>query len=106
MDANPYARSSNLDLLRWLHGGHRRLSDKLRNVLNWSALSLFATGGKHLSENTARNIEQRLNLPGRWLDRDNREMLTLSEDDFETVMVLLSAAPDVKSAVRTLLTRR
>lgn len=96
-------RAFNLDLLRHLHGGHKRVAKMLEGVANWKYLSDYATASKPISDYTARAIENRLQLPPHWLDRDNATVLKSFADEFDTFALIVHAPTHIRGAIRTLL---
>jgi hypothetical protein len=94
-------REDNIDLLRSLHGGNNRLAAMLREHPNY--VSDRARGKKGVLDYSARTMEQKLSYPDGWFDRDNLSLLKMSRDDHETVSLLLSAPPEKRAAIRTLL---
>jgi len=96
-------RGENMDLLRWQHGGNNRLQDALHDSLLPNYVSDWALRKRSLSDSTARLIEKKLGRPSNWFDRDNLKLLNLSQEDYDTVLLLLSSSPEEKAAVRTLL---
>ena len=95
--------STNLDYLRWKYGTHEALSKKLEGILNWNELSKYSLGDKPIPKSRARAIENRLDMPDGWLDRDNFSLASLAKDDYLLVTKLLSASPKVKQAIGSLL---
>ena len=83
-------RSKNLDLIRWLRGGHNQIASRLERITNSSYVSLMARGEREIQDYTAKNIETTLGLPERWLDRDHVEILNMSSLDWEVHTQLLS----------------
>ena len=78
-------REKNLALIRWLKGGHDRTYKMLSSITNSTYLSKMATGDMAISDRKARSIEVKLELPSRWLDRDNTALALMANEDFELV---------------------
>lgn len=101
-DSNGY-RAQNLDFLRWRHGTHKHLHKKLAPILNWAELSHYSLGSKPLSDYRARQIEKTLELPAKWLDRNNMGLTSLASEDFALIQKLLAADPKLRVAIGTVL---
>jgi len=97
------ARAFNFGLLRQLQGGHKTLAKKLDGIANWKYISDFALGTRTVSDYTARAIEDRLNLPRGWLDRDNAAFLKSTTDEFEIFSLVRWTTPEIRAAMRTLI---
>ena len=71
-------RSENLDLLRHIGGGHYPLAKRLNSTTNAAYLSKMATGQKEISDYQARRIEELLELPRGWMDRNHEVVHQMS----------------------------
>ena len=78
-----YRRSTNLDLIRWMHGGHKAVTVLFKNKYSSSYVSLMATGSKPITDEDANIIESVLGLSVGWLDRDNTQLLRMRNEEYE-----------------------
>ena len=83
-------RSVNLDLIRWMNGGHKATSKKLASLTNSNYVSKMATGDMKIGDYEARRIENAFELPMGWVDRENVSMLRMSATDFELQRVVVA----------------
>ena len=98
-------RANNLDLIRWINGGHQCTAQILKkSISNECLLSDLALGKKMISDYVARNIEKDINLPEGWLDRDNISFINkLTKNDFELANILLSLSDEAKEGLQKFL---
>lgn len=75
-------RSINLHLLSHLYGALWKLADELEPITNQAALIRMRQGEKEITDEMARRIEEKLALPGNWMDRDNHELIRMSALDY------------------------
>lgn len=92
-------RSNNLDLIRWLNGGHEPTAKKMAHITNANYVSKMATGDMDISDPMAREIERAFSLPERWLDRENENILVMSKEDYELVSLLSGFSQDAKNSL-------
>ena len=76
-------RSQNLDLARYLRGGHEALCKKLSNFTNAAYISQMATGQREISDHDMMRIEEILTLPKGWLDRNNLDLLQIPPNTYQ-----------------------
>ena len=98
-------RSRNLDLIRWLNYGHDSTAKLLASVTNPSYLSKMATGEMDISDRKARSIEKSANLPVDWLDRNNIDVLGMTQIEYKLHQVVVALSPERKNALLTLLSK-
>ena len=96
--------SKNIDFLRLLFGTHDALAEKLKEVLNSSQLSKFATAEAVPDDATISAIERSLKLPPGWVLRDNRAFTQLDALDYELVASVLACKPSMKRSLQALIT--
>lgn len=94
--------SKNIDFLRWKTGTHKELAEKLEGVINGTRLSQYAQDDRTPEAKTTQAIENKLNLPSGWCDRDNLAFTQLSATDYELVSSVLVCKPAMKRALREL----
>lgn len=84
-----------------MYGTHEATYEALRfDVANIGLLSDFTTGKKTVSDYIARRIEQTLNLPEKWLDRDNMGLIKrLTEIDFTIAQQVLAIPAEGKAGL-------
>ena len=92
-------RSRNLDLIRWMKGGHKRTAKIMEKITNENYLSKMATGDRVIGDSTARKIEEAAMLPEGWLDRENDKVLLMDADDYRMLQQFMGYAPAVKDAL-------
>ncbi|GMU45948.1 MAG: hypothetical protein AMXMBFR26_07300 [Porticoccaceae bacterium] len=92
-------RSLNLNLIRWLNGGHKNTSKMLSHVAHQGDISKMATGQMEISEWKARSIENALDLPDGWTDRDNISILKMSSIDVQIHRLVVALPEEKKSAL-------
>ena len=92
-------RSTNLDLIRWIHHGHKNTAKKLSSLTNGNYISKMATGDMEISDHDARRIEKILSLPDDWMDRDNTLMFSMSKVDFQIYSNLSSQSETAKEGL-------
>jgi plasmid maintenance system antidote protein VapI len=78
-------RSRNLDMIRWMAGGHTHAAKKVAHVINPTYLCKMAKGLMEIPDSVARSIEKEFELPLRWLDRDNEKLVKLSHEYYESL---------------------
>jgi hypothetical protein len=93
--------SNNLKIIRLMNGTHGYTAERLKSVVsNESLLSDYTNGKKNVSDYTARGIEQVLELPNGWLERDNLSIInTMSKTDFELVKKLINIPKEAKDGL-------
>lgn len=96
-------RSRNLDLIRWLHGGHKNTSKELSNIAHQGDISKMATGQMEIREWTARSIEKAVELPDGWMDRDNISILKMSPIQAQIHQLVVALPKEKQSALLKLL---
>ena len=92
-------RSKNLDLIRWLQGGHNNAAYRLECVTNSSYVSMMARGEREIRDYMAKSIETTLGLPERWMDRDHVEILNMSSLDWEVHTQILALSDTYKKCL-------
>jgi hypothetical protein len=78
-------RSRNLDMIRWMAGGHSVAAKKILHIINPTYLCKMAMGQMIIPDNVARTVEKAFELPERWLDRDNEKLATISHEDYQLI---------------------
>lgn len=101
---NPERRAENLRLLRaFLNEDQTDMTELLR-LGSQSYYSTVERGEKQLTAGEARRIEEDLDLPSSWLDRNNADALFLSQAELDLILELRQSSPEaalsVVSAVR------
>lgn len=96
-------RSRNLDLIRWLHGGHNSTSKELSNIAHQGDISKMATGQMEISEWKARSMERAVDLPDGWMDRDNISILKMSLIEAQIHQLVATLPEEKQSALLKLL---
>ena len=96
-------RSRNLDLIRWLHGGHNNTSELLSRITNSNYVSQMARGDMEISEWKARSIEGAVDLPDGWMDRDNISILKMSSIQAQIHQLVVALPEEKQSALLKLL---
>ncbi len=96
-------RSRNMDLIRWLNGGHKATAKKLSSLTNASYVSKMATGDMKINDYVARKIESRFELPHGWMDRENVTLLHLPNSDFELHQRIAMLPEAAKASLREFL---
>ncbi len=76
-------RSRNMDLIRWINYGQANTAMKLVRVTNANYVSQMATGDRPIDDGTANAIERELSMPVQWMDRDNVNILMMSQIDYQ-----------------------
>jgi hypothetical protein len=92
-------RSRNLDLLRWLYGTHKAMSKKLSRIANPAYLSEMATNKRQIGNGTAREIEETLDLPVGWMDRDNVALLLMPTVDSQIHTAIADCSEPAKAGL-------
>jgi hypothetical protein len=92
-------RSTNLDLIRWLKGGQKPTAEKLAHLLNANYVSKMATGDMPISDETAREIERSFSLPKGWLDRDNEQIIRMTNPDYEVLVSIQDKSEAAKKSL-------
>ena len=82
-------RSRNLDLIRWMNGGHNNTASEMSHIANANYVSKMATGEMKISNFDARRIEKSFQLPELWLDRDNLAWIKMDKENYELHKLLL-----------------
>jgi hypothetical protein len=98
-------RAKNLDLARWMCGGHKRLTEKLSAISNWTYISKMIHEEMKIDVPTARRIEGALHLPGGWMDRDNCGLAAMSSLDFQLHQRIALASDEQKTGLLRFLTK-
>jgi len=75
-------RAQNLHLARHLCDGLGNLVAELAPSTNEAELIRMGQGKKDITNAVSQTIEQRLNLPPEWMDRDNEGLLKMSPLDY------------------------
>lgn len=75
-------RAINLSLLTYLYEHLYILAGELEPITNKAALIRMRQGEKEITDEMARRIEEKLALPGNWMDRDNHELIRMSALDY------------------------
>src|SRR5262245_196456 len=90
--------------LRMYRGGYPMSQGVLARRLGiyTNRMSLFMNNKAEISDQEARQFEQRLDKPPRWLDRDNYH-LNLSEEECWVIQRLRVMPTEAKKALMTLL---
>jgi hypothetical protein len=102
---NP-VRAKNLRLvIGFMFGNHQTsFSNTVSGIINSNYVSKATfDDNRQLSDFEASRIEEQLQLPKGWFDRDNASLVQLDESDFQLVELLLSAEADMKIALRMVL---
>ncbi len=76
-------RTTNLRLTRHLCDGLGKLAVALNSVTNEAALIKMGQEKKTITDTMARDIEQILELPSNWMDRDNESLIRMTSLDYE-----------------------
>jgi hypothetical protein len=92
-------RSNNLDLVRWMKGGHKPTAKLMSDFTNESYVSEMATGQRPIGDVCAKNIERAVGLPPGWLDRDNERVLTMNSADYQLFQLASGLSKTSKEAV-------
>lgn len=96
-------QAENFRLLRALQNvGQALVVQKLR-IRNQSAYSSLENGKTELGQSQARLIEDQNSLPEGWLNRNNAEMLFLSNMEFELISKLRKSDPQATSSMVAML---
>ena len=98
-------RAINLSLARYMNSGHNRTADKVRRVVNSNYLSKMALGDMDVGNYTAVGIENALELPGGWLDRNNSMFLKLTEEQHQLLALVIDLPKSKQLSLATLLTQ-
>lgn len=96
-------RSRNLITLRYLYDGLGKLAKLLDPIANEAALIKMGQEKKEISDETSRKIEEVLGLPKNWMDRENDQLIMMSELDYRIVKKIMSMADDKKRGLEKLL---
>jgi hypothetical protein len=96
-------RITNLLLLRHLHGSQTNLVTSL--APKFSAVTLKGMVGGHtkITDEAAREIEAKLNLPSDWMDRDNEGLIWMSKINYELHGFISALPPSEKERLKQLL---
>ncbi len=96
-------RSNNLDLIRWMSGGHEPVASKMAHITNTNYVSKMATGEMEISDDVARSIEKTFLLPEYWMDRDNECVIKMPIEDYELYSTLQGLHQNSKNCLKTFL---
>ncbi|BBW91653.1 hypothetical protein PS1M3_17400 [Pseudoalteromonas sp. PS1M3] len=96
-------RSNNLDLIRWMSGGHEPTAGKMAHITNANYVSKMATGEMDISDHVARSIEKAFSLPEFWMDRDNENAIKMPKEDYELHSTLQGLPQNSKNILRSFL---
>ncbi len=92
-------RVRNLDMIRWMSGGHEPLTKRLSAISNWTYISKMIHGQKEITDHTAREIERVLKLQQGWMDRDNLGLVRMSNLDYQIQAAMKLASDERKSGL-------
>lgn len=98
-------RAANLCLARYMNFGHNNTAIKVRGIVNPNYLSKMALGQMDFDNYTARRIEDALELPSGWLDRKNSMFLTLTDEQYKLLTLVVGLPLEKQLALTTLLTQ-
>lgn len=92
-------RSANIRILRHIHSGLGNLAREISQITNEAALIKMGQGEKEMPDIMARSIEKKLGLPTNWMDRDNDEIIKMSELDYQIYKKILIMSDKKKSSL-------
>lgn len=93
-------RQKNLYLLRYFHEGLANVVIALKPLANEAALIRMGQGKAPISDNMARDIESKLDLPKGWMDRDNEMILKqMTAEEYDLVRAVVNIPEDCKAAL-------
>lgn len=95
----------NFSLLRWMHGTHEALVEKVGGTSAWKKLSDYVLGNETPEQYERQSIERTLGLPKGWTSRNNEALLNLSAEDFGLVESILCLDTKTKRALKAFATK-
>lgn len=92
-------REDSLNCLQWELGGSKALEKRLPSPYA-SRRSPYCMGSKKISEFDARMMELYVKKPNMWLDRDHRELLNMSTEDYELFQACKTLTTNQKALLK------
>lgn len=75
-------RKRNLYLARYLYDGLGKLATELTSVTTQAELIRMGQGKKKITNSMSKAIEEKLELPPAWMDRDNEYLIRMSPQEY------------------------